>query len=67
MALKLIIMSRKQWVFFSIMLIFIVLFVFNFLEYQKAEKAIGALLGMLSAIIFIIAMAILMYYSRRKS
>lgn len=60
-------MNRKQWVFFSIMLIFIVLFVFNFLEYQKSEKAIGALLGMLSSILFIIAMGILMYYNKKKS
>lgn len=59
-------MNRKQWIFFSLMLIFLVLFVFNFVEYQKADKAIGALLGMLSSLIFIIAMGILIYYNKKK-
>ena len=60
-------MNRKQWVYFILMLIFAVLFVFNYLEYQKSEKAISSLLLMLSNLLFILAMGILWYYAKRKS
>ena len=60
-------MNRKQWIYFSLMLIFLVLFIFNFLEYQKAENKISALLIMLSNLLFILAMGILWYFSKRKS
>ncbi len=59
-------MNRKQWIFLILLLIFLVLFVFNLVEYQKTDKAIGALLGMLSSLIFIIAMGILIYYNKKK-
>ena len=60
-------MNRKQWVFFILMLIFLVLFIFNFLEYQKAENKISSLLIMLSNLLFIIAMGILWYFSKKNS
>lgn len=60
-------MNRKQWVYLILMLIFVVLFVFNFLEYQKAENKISTLLIMLSNVLFIFAMGILWYFSKRKS
>ena len=60
-------MNRKQWVYLSLMLIFVVLFIFNFLEYQKAENKISSLLIMLSNILFIIAMGILWYFAKKKS
>jgi cell division protein FtsW (lipid II flippase) len=60
-------MNRKQWVYFILMLIFAVLFVFNYLEYQKSEKAVSSLLLMLSNLLFILAMGIMWYYAKRKS
>ncbi|MCE2612118.1 hypothetical protein LVD13_03975 [Flavobacteriaceae bacterium D16] len=60
-------MNRKQWVYFILMLIFAVLFVFNYLEYQKSEKAISSLLLMLSNLLFILAMGIMWYYAKQKS
>ena len=60
-------MNGKQWIYFSLMLIFVVLFIFNFLQYQQSDKAIASLLLMLSNLLFIVAMAILWYYSRKKS
>ena len=60
-------MNRKQWVYFILMLIFLVLFIFNFLEYQKAENKISSLLIMLSNVLFILAMGIMWYFARKKS